>query len=87
MKWGMNGLGLLMMLTLISAARSEPSGLLNDTGQTLCLNAAGNAMASCSVANSDDTSPYPRQDGRFGRDAAELVGRLVKIGGGDGGFD
>ena len=34
MKWGMNGLGLLMVLTLISAAQAKPVGLLNDTGQT-----------------------------------------------------
>ena len=34
MKWGVNGLGLLMVLTLISATQAEPSGLLNDTGQT-----------------------------------------------------
>ena len=70
MKWGVNGLGLLMVLTLISAARAEPSGLLNDTGQTQCLNVTGTALEDCTPENSGDDSPYPGQDGRYGRDAA-----------------
>ena len=70
MKWGMNGLGLLMVLTLISAARAEPSGLLNDTGQTQCLNVTGTALEECTPENSGDDSPFPGQDGRYGRDAA-----------------
>ncbi len=70
MKWGMNGLGILMMLTLISAARAEPSGLLNDTGQTQCLNVTGTALEECTLENSGDDSPFPGQDGRYGRDAA-----------------
>ena len=70
MKWGMNGLGLLMVLTLISAARAEPSGLLNDTGQTQCLNVTGTALEECTPENSGDDSPYPGQDGRYGREAA-----------------
>ena len=72
MKWGVNGLGLLMVLTLISAARAEPSGLLNDTGLTHCLNVSGNALEPCWENNSGDKSPYPGQDGRFGRDAASI---------------
>ena len=70
MKWGMNGLGIVMMLTLISAARAAPSGLLNDTGQTQCLNVAGTALEECTPENSGDDSPNPGQDGRYGRDAA-----------------
>lgn len=70
MKWGMNGLGLLMVLTLISAAQAKPVGLLNDTGQTQCLNVFGNSLEDCTPENSGDDSPYPGQDGRYGRDAA-----------------
>ena len=54
MKWGMNGLGLLMVLTLISTARAAPSGLLNDTGQTQCLNVTGTALEECTPENRGD---------------------------------
>ena len=57
MKWVMNGLGILMMLTLISA-QSAPSGLLNDTGQTQCLNVTGTALEDCTPENSGDDSPH-----------------------------
>ena len=91
MKWGMNGLGLLMVLTLISVARAEPSGLLNDTGQTQCLNVTGTALEECTPENSGDNSPFPGQDGRYGRDAAakypEQSGFTKPEGsGGHGGF-
>ncbi len=58
---------------------------LPDTGQDDC--AAENEMLRCSVANSGDGATLPRQDGRFGRDAAAFAGRLSKTGGGDAGFD
>lgn len=58
-----------------------PTGLLNDTGQTLCNN--GSAMMACDAATTGDASALPRQDGRFGRDAASPV----KVGGGVAGFD
>ena len=69
-----------------------PTGALNDTGQTRCLNAAGNALEACSVANSGDASTRPRQDGRFGRDPAAgspgISGFSKPAGsGGSGGFD
>ena len=91
MKWGVNGLSLLMVLTLISAVRAEPSGLLNDTGQTQCLNVTGTALEECTPENSGDDSPYPGQDGRYGRDAAakfpEQSGFTKPEGsGGHGGF-
>jgi hypothetical protein len=41
----------------------------------------------CTAANTGDTAPYPRQDGRFGRDAAATSGVLTKSGGGAAGFD
>src|ERR1035437_8233635 len=63
------------------AHAAGPTGLLNDTGQTTCYN--GSAMVACSSANTGDAAAYPRQDGRFGRDAAAPA----KIGGGAAGFD
>jgi hypothetical protein len=61
----------LLILGLTSAVNAAgPTGLLNDTGQTQCLNAAGTALEACSQANSGDASSRPRQDGRFGRDPA-----------------
>ncbi len=65
-----------------SAAQAAPSGLLNDTGQTLCANAA-NAMVACDSATTGDAGTRPRQDGRFGRDVASPT----KMGGGAAGFD
>lgn len=54
---------------------------LNDTGQDQCYN--GSALVACTAANTGDASPYPRQDGRFGRDRAGMA----KVGGGAAGFD
>lgn len=62
-----------------------PTGLLNDTGQTLCYDGA--AMVACTEANTGDAAAYPRQDGRFGRDAKAGAGTLTKTGGGEAGFD
>lgn len=62
-----------------------PTGLLNDTGQNTCYN--GSTMVACSAANSGDAATYPRQDGRFGRDAAAAAGALTKTGAGAAGFD
>jgi hypothetical protein len=73
------------------AVQAAPTGALNDTGQTRCLNAAGTALEACSEANSGDASPYPRQDGRFGRDSSAgspgISGFSKPAGsGGSGGF-
>lgn len=57
-------------LSIATTARAETSGLLNDTGQTQCLNITGTALEECTPANSGNNSPYPGQDGRYGRDAA-----------------
>lgn len=62
---------------------AAPTGLLNDTGQTLCYDGTA-ALATCSEANTGDSAPYPRQDGRFGRDAKP---GLAKTGGGPAAFD
>ena len=60
----------LSWLGLTTELHAAPSGLLNDTGQTRCLNTAGTALEACSAANTGNTSPNPGQDGRYGRDAA-----------------
>ncbi len=59
---------------------------LPDTGQDLCDNGS-NVLVDCTSANMGDAATYPRQDGRFGRDAKATAGTLTKIGGGAAGFD
>lgn len=75
---------LMLTLTLIfaHAAIAAPTGLLNDTGQDTCYDGA--ALVACATANSGDAATYPRQDGRFGRDAKT---GLAKTGAGAKGFD
>jgi hypothetical protein len=72
-----------LAFSLTSQAQIRP---LNDTGQPLCYDAA-NAAVPCSAAVSGDAGVNPRQDGRYGRDAAAAAGQLTKIGAGDAGFD
>lgn len=69
----------------LSLVVPDPGIRLNDTGQADCWD--GTALVACSAANSGNTAPYPRQDGRFGRDAAASAGQLTKLGGGAKGFD
>ena len=54
---------------------------VNDTGITTCLDAAG-ITTSC-----DDSSQFPRQDARYGRDAQAAAFQLTKVGAGSKGFD
>ena len=63
-------------------AQAQPTGRLNDTGQALCYDVSA-TMVACTSANTGDGAPYPRQDGRFGRDRAGMA----KVGGGAAGFD
>ena len=65
----------------IPLAQAQPTGRLNDTGQALCYDGA--TLVACTSANTGDGAPYPRQDGRFGRDRAGMA----KVGGGAAGFD
>ncbi|KAB2843909.1 MAG: DUF1566 domain-containing protein [Burkholderiales bacterium] len=58
---------------------------LPDTGQDTCWD--GTNMVICTNANTGDSSTYPRQDGRHGRDPAYVQGAFAKIGGGQKGFD
>ncbi|CAK0775093.1 conserved exported hypothetical protein [Gammaproteobacteria bacterium] len=59
---------------------------LNDTGITQCVDDSGN-FGACTEMITGDSAVNPRQDGRYGRDAAAAAGKLVKIGGGRVGFD
>ena len=59
---------------------------MNDTGQTLCYDASNTGVA-CSASVGGDNGVNPRQDGRYGRDAAATAGRLTKVGAGSAGFD
>ncbi len=69
------------------AANSYSTGNtgINDTGQTQCFD--GTNMVACTATNTGDAAAYPRQDGRFGRDAQAAAGTLPKTGGGAAGFD
>ncbi len=61
------GVGVALWACCASTAHAAgPTGLLNDTGQTLCDNGS-HVMAACTVANSGDAATYKGQDGRFGR--------------------
>jgi hypothetical protein len=84
--------GPAVVAALFAGASSTPAiameaiGVLNDTGQTSCYDIDYNAIP-CDEAGTGDDSPLPRQDGRYGRDAGAAMGNLVKIGGGEAGFD
>lgn len=65
---------------------SFPAAALTDTGQTLC-DSGSNSLVACTNANTGNGAIFPRQDGRFGRDAKAATGTLAKIGGGAAGFD
>lgn len=76
-------IGLLGLILGLSAWCAQAQ--LNDTGQDKCYD--GSALVPCTTANTGDMATYPRQDGRFGRDAAATAGVLSKTGGGSAGFD
>ncbi len=78
-----NGAVLLPLLLATATVHAATTGLLNDSGQDTCYD--GSALVVCTSANAGDTAANPRQDGRYGRDAA--AGQLSKIGGGAAGFD
>jgi hypothetical protein len=58
---------------------------LNDTGIGFCGDNSTNTADCATVAA--DNGTYPRQDARYGRDAAAAAGKLPKVGGGEAGFD
>ena len=77
--------GLATLLTALSITATTAVGL-NDTGQTLCYDTIDTPVA-CSAVVGGDAGENPRQDARYGRDAAAAAGQITKIGAGDGGFD
>jgi hypothetical protein len=78
---------LLLPLFFLAACAFAQTAPLNDTGQTQCFDAG--ALAECTSSNTGDGDQvsYPRQDGRFGRDAQAGAGALTKTGSGEAGFD
>lgn len=84
---GKSGFPLALMLAAsLLVTAPVRAAALPDTGQSQCDNGA-NVLAACSIANSGDAATYPRQDGRFGRDAQATAGALAKTGAGAAGFD
>jgi len=75
---------LILFATVTAGAAGLP-----DTGQDTCYNDSGadGATASSRTSISADTGSHPRQDCRYGRDAAAAAGKLAKIGDGAKGFD
>ncbi len=69
-----------LILTLTGTALAAG---LNDTGITDCYN--DSAVVTTGVEA--DSGTHPRQDCRYGRDAAARAGNLTKVGGGSKGFD
>jgi hypothetical protein len=74
-----------ILLTLLLLVASPSFAALNDTGQDQCYDGA--ALVACTEANTGDAATYPRQDGRFGRDAQAAAGELTKTGAGSAAFD
>src|SRR5450432_3765990 len=76
-----------LFLAAISAHAVPPR--LPDTGQDACYDTIG--VDSVPPGSLDsiarDTGTFPRQDCRFGADAAAIAGMLAKTGGGVRGFD
>jgi hypothetical protein len=74
---------LALLAVLICASLAHATGL-NDTGITDCSNDTAIDNASGLQA---DSGTHPRQDCRYGRDAAAAAGSLPKAGAGSKGFD
>jgi hypothetical protein len=80
----------IFLLTLLFAiVMPVHAAGLPDTGQDTCYNgtAADGVAASDPASIARDSGTHPRQDCRYGRDAAAAAGRLTKIGAGAKGFD
>ena len=69
-----------LILTLTGTALAAG---LNDTGITDCWDDTGVVTTGVEA----DSGTHPRQDCRYGRDAAAKAGKLTKVGGGSKGFD
>lgn len=80
-----------LLLLGATPANAQTTFKLNDTGQIKCYvwddkTKTGN-LTVCDTASTGDAATYPRQDGRFGRDAQAAKKQLTKIGDGPAGFD
>ncbi len=84
--WCVTRAGLCFSVFSVLTVVSTHAAGLNDTGQTQCYNAANGPVA-CSAAVGGDAGVNPRQDARYGRDAAAAAGQLTKLGAGTAGFD
>ena len=71
---------LLLILAVALAAPALGQNALNDSGLDTCYDYS-------SATGGTEPASYPRQDCRFGRDAANAVAALVKTGAGTKGFD
>ena len=78
----------LLRALLFAAAPVHATGL-PDAGQTTCYNdsVADVVAASAPTSIAHDAGTHPRQDCRYGRDAAAAAGALTKTGAGAQGFD
>ncbi len=75
-------LNLLASITLGLSGAARAAGL-NDTGITACWDDTGWVTSGAAA----DSGTHPRQDCRYGRDAASVAGSMPKVGGGGKGFD
>ncbi|OGT13219.1 MAG: hypothetical protein A3F73_07705 [Gallionellales bacterium RIFCSPLOWO2_12_FULL_59_22] len=79
----------ILLPALLFAAVSAHAAGLPDTGQDTCYNdtVADGVAASDLDSIARDAGTHPRQDCRYGRDAAAAAGALTKTGAGAKGFD
>ena len=79
----------LLPALLLALASSAHAAGLPDTGQDTCYNdtVADGVAATNPASIARDAGSHPRQDCRYGRDAAAAAGALTKTGAGDKGFD
>ncbi len=77
-----------IFLLLVFASSAHATGL-PDTGQDTCYNdtVADGVTAGNAASIARDAGSHPRQDCRYGRDAAAAAGALTKTGAGAKGFD
>ncbi len=76
---------LIILLALVFLPLPTFAVGLNDTGILFCSDDSTNT-ANCATVSADGGA-QPRQDARYGRDAAVVAGKLPKAGAGEGGFD
>ncbi len=76
---------LIILLALIFLSLPTFAVGLNDTGIPFCSDDSTNT-AHCATVSADGGT-QPRQDARYGRDAAAVAGKLPKDGAGEAGFD